>query len=229
MRDLKACPLASPMPRSPLPVDNDLTRKADDPNRTIGTVNGSPRANAEKPGSRRRVFPVHPFLFACFPIISLYAENRNEIPVLELAIPLLGSVFAALVCWAVFFIITRHNRKSALFASVLILLFFSYQHVLNMLPSAMHILVGPMLAVTLCAIGIGLIRLRTPFLDATAVSNCASIVLFIPPLWSAGTSVLFGAGPPGTAPKHRGSTSLQSGIIDKRPNRHRTVSGNVNG
>jgi hypothetical protein len=75
----------------------------------------------------------HPLLFAAFPILFIYAYNINEALVSQIWLPLVISVAAALVLWAVLSLIL-HSLAKAGFATVIFLaLFFSYGHLCNVL------------------------------------------------------------------------------------------------
>ena len=76
---------------------------------------------------------IFPFLFSIFPIILLYSENIDEVPVTELTIPL---ILTFLIIFPLFIII-NHILKSGIKAGIiltfLVAIFFSYGHIFNML------------------------------------------------------------------------------------------------
>jgi hypothetical protein len=90
------------------------------------------------PGSdrRRRVWIVHPFLLAIYPVIALLGANVQEISpgqtLRSFAVVLVGA--AAL--WVILRALLRDGRKAALLTSFLLLLFFSYGQVYGALRTA---------------------------------------------------------------------------------------------
>lgn len=77
---------------------------------------------------------LYPFLFAAFPVLSLYAANLQEGVTLGQVLPILGVVLALTGAatlaarWAL-----RDAAKAGVVASALVLLFFSYGHVRNVI------------------------------------------------------------------------------------------------
>jgi len=72
----------------------------------------------------RKILVLHPFLFAAFPILALYANNMGELSFSETLVPLavaLGSAsLLLLLSWLVF----RDIRRAGLIVSVFLMLFF---------------------------------------------------------------------------------------------------------
>jgi hypothetical protein len=77
----------------------------------------------------RRNFIFHPILFGLYPVLALYAYNRNETAISAIQLALLTSLIAIIVVLAVFLLLFRSWRNAALPASFTLLLFFSYGHV----------------------------------------------------------------------------------------------------
>ena len=75
----------------------------------------------------------YPLLFAAFPILFLYAYNINETSASQIWLPLVISVAAALVLWAVLSIVLRSLSKAGLATAIFLLLFFSYGHLYDAL------------------------------------------------------------------------------------------------
>ena len=84
---------------------------------------------------------VYPFLFAIYPILFLWSSNIRELSVfsspIDLLLPLLVVEIATLSLLLAFWAILRNWRIAGLFVAFVILLFFSYGHVLE--ASAEHI------------------------------------------------------------------------------------------
>jgi len=75
----------------------------------------------------------YPLLFAAFPILFLYAYNINEASVSQIWLPLVISVAAALVLWAVLSLILRNLAKAGFATAIFLVFFFSYGHLCDVL------------------------------------------------------------------------------------------------
>ncbi len=76
--------------------------------------------------------PVHPLLFAAFPVLFLFAENAvQQVTLGPLWLPLGAAVGGAGAALAVGAALFRDWRRGAIAASVLVVLFFSFGHVWN--------------------------------------------------------------------------------------------------
>jgi len=78
-------------------------------------------------------FDLHPFLWAVQPILFLYARAYKEVSVVKVLAPLGVTLAGAALIWALAYLaLGRNIRKSALFTSVLLLLFFSFGRVVDL-------------------------------------------------------------------------------------------------
>jgi hypothetical protein len=68
---------------------------------------------------------VHPILLAIYPIISLLGENAREVRISSLSTLIGLVVLGAAALWLVLGIVTRDTRKSAVLASIAIVMFFT--------------------------------------------------------------------------------------------------------
>jgi hypothetical protein len=83
---------------------------------------------------RVRWFDLHPFLWAVQPILFLYARAYEEVSIVKVLAPLGVTLAGAALVWALArFAFGRDLRKSALLTSVLLLLFFSFGRVVDLL------------------------------------------------------------------------------------------------
>lgn len=159
----------------------------------MGTSDHSRNDGTVPARAASRALPIHPFLIAAFPILSLYANNLNDVRIQDITRPLGLSVLLACVLWALIALAARHVHKGAIAASLLVLAFFSYGHVSNIIPSSATILRGT--AAFVCLLGVvaleaAILRSRHSFRNATAVVNLASFVLVAPSCWVIGSSIL---------------------------------------
>jgi hypothetical protein len=76
-----------------------------------------------------RAFPLHPFLFAIYPILALLALNISEVGASSGWRPLLFSLVAAGLLNLAFYAIFRNWKRAALLSTLVLILFYSYGHV----------------------------------------------------------------------------------------------------
>jgi len=79
---------------------------------------------------------VHPLLFGLFFVLALYSANVAEVSPSQVAVPALVVVGSTAFLVAVAWVVLRNLAKAALVASVLVVLCFSFGHVLNLTPKA---------------------------------------------------------------------------------------------
>jgi len=70
----------------------------------------------------------YPLLFAAFPILFLYAYNISEASVSQIWLPMIISVAATLVLWAILSLILRSLAKAAFATTIFLAFFFLYGH-----------------------------------------------------------------------------------------------------
>ncbi len=85
---------------------------------------------------KRSPFPLHPLLLGLYPVLALYLLNIEETPPYATLRSLAFTGIVLAVILAASLLLFRSLHKSALAASLLILLFFTYGHVLNVLENA---------------------------------------------------------------------------------------------
>ena len=71
----------------------------------------------------------HPFLFAIFPIISLFSFNVNEVFPEEIILPLFFVITITFVIWIVLGYLLKSRIKSGFIVSIGLVLFFSYGYI----------------------------------------------------------------------------------------------------
>jgi hypothetical protein len=76
-----------------------------------------------------RRFPLHPFLFAAYPVLALLAFNISEVDVSSGWRPLALSIFIAGLLLLGFYGLYRDWERAALISTILLILFFSYGHI----------------------------------------------------------------------------------------------------
>jgi hypothetical protein len=88
-------------------------------------------AEAAAPPRRRRRWPLHPFLFAIYPVLALYSANLGEASPDDLVVPLVGVIVGTLVLYAIGRVVLRSSGRAALAATLLVVVFFAYGRVLQ--------------------------------------------------------------------------------------------------
>ena len=74
-------------------------------------------------------FPLHPFLFAIYPILALLAFNIAEVDFSSGLRPLVLSLIVAGLLVLIFYLVYRDWRRTALISTIILILFFSYGHI----------------------------------------------------------------------------------------------------
>jgi hypothetical protein len=82
-----------------------------------------------KSSSGLQRFPLHPFLFAIYPVLALLAFNISEVDFSSGLRPLVLSVLIAGLLISIFYLFYRDGGRAALISTILLILFFSYGHI----------------------------------------------------------------------------------------------------
>jgi hypothetical protein len=86
----------------------------------------------------KKWFVIHPLLFALFPILFLFAHNTQEMALGETVRPLLIVIFFTGLLWLVLSLVIRNLPKAAIVTSIFLILFFSYGHLVNSVPTILR-------------------------------------------------------------------------------------------
>lgn len=73
-------------------------------------------------------FPLHPFLFAIYPILALLAFNISEVDFSSGLRPMVLSILVAGLLLLILYLIYRDWRRTGLVSTIILILFFSYGH-----------------------------------------------------------------------------------------------------
>ncbi len=141
-----------------------------------------------KPVTKRFVVPLHPILFALFPLLALYTRNLDQVPLSDLLQPLAMAVVAALVVWTVFWIAFRHVRKAAAATTAVLIAYSSFPHLIFLSPTPIRWLVGPVELIAVTAVAAALFKTRQPLRDMTSALNVAAGFLVLSSCWVIGSS-----------------------------------------
>ncbi len=132
----------------------------------------------------------HPFLFAIFPVLFLFAQNIEQLSLSQLIAPVAAVLLISLISWSLFRLVIRDPAKSGMAAALFLILFFSY------IPTYLKVYgarVGPfitgshylLIPAWTAIFGYGLyriIRMRGPTDSATKLLHIVSTTLVALPL-----------------------------------------------
>jgi len=76
----------------------------------------------------KRSIVIHPFLFAVFPILFVFAYNIDQFPAAVTLLPMAVAVGVAGVLWFGLSLVLKDKRKAGFVVSLFFLLFFSYEN-----------------------------------------------------------------------------------------------------
>jgi hypothetical protein len=126
--------------------------------------------------------PFHPWFFAAFPVLRLYAENLTDVEPDEVVVPLLVVLAATTIGMAVLGLLLRDLRRAAVIVSALVLPVLLYGLVLARLPASLEngrlLLLGASVAFVAVAVVVAL-KIRRHLGGLTSALNIVSLVLFL--------------------------------------------------
>lgn len=76
-----------------------------------------------------RRYPLHLFIFASYPILTLLVSNLSEVGLSAATRSLVVSLIAAIILVLIFQFILRDWKRAALISTIILILFYSYGHV----------------------------------------------------------------------------------------------------
>ncbi|MCP4565951.1 MAG: LTA synthase family protein [FCB group bacterium] len=137
----------------------------------------------------KRLWIIHPLLFAAFPVLFLYAQNAEKMRLAEITGPLAYCLAGAAVLTLVLSAIIRNMKKAALLATLLVILIFSFGHAIQAIgeitisPFGLHYETDDIVAVSWIALlGINgglIIRTRCRLDKFTAVICQVGLILVL--------------------------------------------------
>lgn len=138
-----------------------------------------------------KVWVAYPFLLAAFPVLSLYAYNIEETTISMTLKPIALVMVGAAVFLFLSNLIFRNWKKSAIFTSLAVMIFFSHGHIHNLIGSLKYqvwrfefgtddTLFGIWL-IMMTAVFFMLLRTKRDFSKMTGFLNLASLFLVLYP------------------------------------------------
>lgn len=71
---------------------------------------------------------IHPFLFAIYPVLFLYAHNVDFVPLSDIFVPTAITIGVAVLLFSLLSLISKDKQRAGLLVSLFVGLFFSYGH-----------------------------------------------------------------------------------------------------
>lgn len=138
----------------------------------------------------KKLSVIHPFLFAIFPILFLFAHNIYEVPATDLLLPILVVIVGTLIVFFSSRLITKSYNKSGIITSYFLILFFSYGYVRDVISVlglgtldvgefniSCQFILGPLWALLFIAGAFLVIKAYRNFSTFTKFLNVAAITL----------------------------------------------------
>lgn len=135
--------------------------------------------------------PIHPILFTIYPILFLYTNNISILDLNNIYLPILLSVSLTILFWFILNLFIKNKDKSSLITSLMIVLFFSYGHLIGALNKSLEKTLGissdlylsiNYLLVSIAGVYI-IIKLLKNYLYINRLLNFISFILIAPTLY----------------------------------------------
>lgn len=142
------------------------------------------QSNKDSETKTKIISVLHPFLFAVFPILAVYAHNIAELSLSDTIVPLAFALGFAALLLCVSWVLYRNLGKAAVIVSVFLVIFWSYGYVQYLLESNGHPILAnyllPLATVVFLASGtIFLARTRMNLPKWTVVLNVAAVCVVL--------------------------------------------------
>ena len=122
---------------------------------------------------KRKVLPIHPLLFAAFPLLALLAANVTKIPLGQISWPLTMALLAAAIGWLFFLLVSRRDWRAACATTILVVLYAVHDPVVHALPKERQGAVLPIALPALLALFALLAGTQRPRYEARIVRKAA--------------------------------------------------------
>ena len=142
----------------------------------------------EQPRTPKDRFPIYPFLFAIYPILFLYAKNLTIVSAADVFRPGAAAIVLALILLIAARLLMRNWGKAGILTSVVLLLFFSYGHVVDVALGVLGggfrpgLLLFPLWMLIMAAASVLLLRTRKQPAGSAALLRAMAIALTLFPV-----------------------------------------------
>ena len=142
----------------------------------------------------RATVPLHPLLFALWPVLFVYAENQQYVRISQTWSALLAIIGSTIMLFLILVAILRNSMKAGAVLSLLLVLFFSYGHVFSLLwpdlaayvPTTESLVLMIVWALAFAAGCAVIFRVRDHWLETTKVLNVVALGLVMVSLFNIG-------------------------------------------
>lgn len=142
----------------------------------------------------KKPWVVHPLFVASFPVLFLYSRNQAQLSWSQVWPSLRLVVGSTILLFLLFALILRNVKKAGIIISFLVLLFFSYNHVVNLLLGGpmnlvrmdVHRIMLIVWCIVIAGVSAIIIRTHRSLDDATRVLNLSALALIVIPLTNIG-------------------------------------------
>lgn len=128
----------------------------------------------------KRPYILHPFLFALFPALFLYAINVRQMYFSDIFIPAIISLVGVGIVLLLFYLILKDFPLAGLITSIITIFFFSYGHLARLTSRYMaHWLLLAVLTIVLVVIIAIILKVKPKLIQATRVLNIIAAILLL--------------------------------------------------
>lgn len=134
----------------------------------------------------KKLWVIHPFLFAIFPILFLFAYNIDEVPANALLLPMLVVIIGTLILFFLLRLVTKNYNKAAIITSSFLILFFQHGRIRDVIISLepgrfiqgnVGLLLASLWVLLLITGTLFIIKSRRNFLSFTKLLNIVAVTL----------------------------------------------------
>ena len=129
--------------------------------------------------------PFHAVLFAAYPVLFLYAQNADEVPLRDLVLPLLVALVGGIALFFALRLLLKDTLRAGTMSTAILIVFFSYGHVWELVKD--RVINGVIvdrdiyLLVPWAAISTGVLQIafgaRRFLTETTSILNVVAVVL----------------------------------------------------
>ena len=129
----------------------------------------------------KKPLPLHPFLFALYPVLFTFAHNVEEVSFTEIVLPAAIVLGCSIALWLLCALVYRDWLKAGVVVSIFLLLFFSHGHIVvalrgaGVMVGARHLL--PVWALLFLGSAYAVKRTPGPLIAVTKVANIVAALL----------------------------------------------------
>jgi hypothetical protein len=155
----------------------------------------------------KRQLPIHPLLFALFPVLCLYSANVAEVSLRQVLWPMLAVLAAAILMVLLAWLVLRDLRRASLLASLALILCFACGYIVRPMNDSSSTVLNNLAKVILAAWAVILAvaayfirKTRWDFRKPTVLLNIVGAVMVVVPTIAIAANEMTGSWHPATTP-----------------------------